>query len=243
MNLACLPIDFEPTDHKVAPGRGPIVACIIDRNPVLSKCVSASLSAFQPLECHAEEFDPTKISEDVERGDQTVVVFDPAQIDGSARDYLGSIADREDVFSVAYSFDTSNETVNDVLDAGVDCFASKEQDLSILYLAIVTAAYGGRFLCPIIAQKFQRVHSGVVAPSQQQTDPKALLSARELAVLTALASGLSQKQTGFKLDLSDKTVSTYKSRAMRKLNLTDRASLMRFAVAQNLIATASHEMM
>lgn len=242
MNLACLPIDFEPTDHKVAPGRAPIVTCIIDRNPVLSKCVSASLSAFQPLECRAEGFDPTRVPVDVERGDQTVVVFDPAQIDGSARDYLGSISERDDVFSVAYSFDTSNERVNAVLDAGVDCFASKEQDLSILYLAIVTAAYGGRFLCPIIAQKFQRVHGGASAPAHENDDPKAVLSARELAVLTALSSGLSQKQTGFKLDLSDKTVSTYKSRAMRKLKLTDRASMMRFAVEQNLIASAPLEM-
>lgn len=239
MNLAGLSNDFGQPDKAVGPVTTHIRAFILDRNPVLSQCVSSSLSAFQPLECHAAAFDPVEppTVDDGETG--SVLVFDPAQISCGLDVYLAMIATSHNVKTVAYSFDTSDAAVNQALDAGIDCYASKEQDLSVLYLAIATAAHGGQFLCPTIAQSFQRVRSAPAPDKDADTDPKSQLSARELSVLTALASGLSQKQTAFELQLSDKTVSTYKTRAMRKLGLTDRASIVQFAMSQNLIATTA----
>lgn len=237
MNLAGLSQDFDQPDKAIGPVTTHIRAYILDRNPVLSQCVSNSLSTFRPLECQAVAFDPVEppAIDDGETG--RVLVFDPAQISCDLDVYLSMIPTTHNVKTVAYSFDTSDVAVNQALDAGIDCYASKEQDLSVLYLAIATAAHGGRFLCPTVAQGFQRVRS---APSRDlETDPKSQLSARELSVLTALASGLSQKQTAFELQLSDKTVSTYKTRAMRKLGLTDRASIVQFAMSQNLIATTA----
>ncbi len=239
MNLAGLPSEFRQPEAPVGPGGAPVLAYIVDRNPVLSECVSTSLSTYEPLRCHALAYDPIAPPMDMMPVPGGVLVFDPAQISSPLPEYLGLIDQSDTLNTVAYSFDTSDIAVNAALDAGVDCYASKEQDLSILFLAIATAAHGGRFLCPNIAQSFQRVRTQPCAGVTPEEDPKSMLSARELAVITALASGLSQKQTAFKLRLSDKTVSTYKSRAMRKLGLTDRASIVQFAMAQNLITAAS----
>ena len=235
MNLAGLPQNFNTPAGAVDPAVHPIVAHIQDRNPVLSQCVSLSLSAFPMLECHAAAFDSVALCGTSDPGDGSVFVFDPAQITRPMEEFLGDVKQDGPHKTVAYSFDTSNEVVNSALDAGVDCYASKEQDLFVLYLAIATAAQGGRFLCPKVANGFTRHCKADPVRETVREDPKDLLSSRELAVIKALASGLSQKQTAFELDLSEKTISTYKSRAMRKLGLTDRASLVRFAMEAQLL--------
>jgi DNA-binding NarL/FixJ family response regulator len=62
------------------------------------------------------------------------------------------------------------------------------------------------------------------------TPTAAKLSAREEEVLRLLARGLTMKDVSPQLRLSPRTVETYKTRAMLKLNLKTRADLMRFAL-------------
>jgi DNA-binding NarL/FixJ family response regulator len=58
------------------------------------------------------------------------------------------------------------------------------------------------------------------------------LTDREASVLKYLARGLTTKEIAARLELSGKTVETYKSRAAEKLNLRTRAEIVRFASAQ-----------
>lgn len=62
-----------------------------------------------------------------------------------------------------------------------------------------------------------------------------LLSPREIEVLQYLARGVSNKDIATRLFLSDKTVSTYKSRIQEKLGLSSLAALIEFASLQKLI--------
>ncbi len=61
------------------------------------------------------------------------------------------------------------------------------------------------------------------------------LSAREYQVFTLLVEGLRGKDIADRLDLSQKTVSTYRANIMRKLNIHDIAGLVRYAVRKKLI--------
>lgn len=56
------------------------------------------------------------------------------------------------------------------------------------------------------------------------------LSSREREVMTEVARGHTSKEIAEKLFLSEKTVSTYRSRAMFKLGLESRADLIDFAL-------------
>ena len=58
------------------------------------------------------------------------------------------------------------------------------------------------------------------------------LTEREASVLKYSARGLTTKEIAARLELSGKTVETYKSRAAEKLNLRTRAEIVRFASAQ-----------
>lgn len=62
-----------------------------------------------------------------------------------------------------------------------------------------------------------------------------LLSDRELMILQMLSKGMSNKAIGDALFISDKTVSTYKSRIQEKLGLSSLAGLIEFAALQKLI--------
>jgi len=60
------------------------------------------------------------------------------------------------------------------------------------------------------------------------------LSTREVEVLKLLASGKRNKEVALGLDLNEKTVSTYKARLMRKLNVDNIVDLLQQAKALEL---------
>ena len=72
----------------------------------------------------------------------------------------------------------------------------------------------------------------------QSDDPMALLSPRELEVFTQLVNGLRAKDIAERLDISPKTVDTYRASLMRKLNVQDLVGLVKFAIERNLTSTS-----
>ncbi len=74
------------------------------------------------------------------------------------------------------------------------------------------------------------------APGQPGDDPVAALTPRELVVLRSLVRGQSNKQIAEELFLSQKTVSTYKTRILEKLQLNSLVDLVEFARQHNLQA-------
>lgn len=71
-----------------------------------------------------------------------------------------------------------------------------------------------------------------IAP--QGDSPVAMLTSRELVVLRRLVIGLSNKQIADELFLSQKTISTYKTRILEKLQLGGLVDLLEFARQHNL---------
>ena len=65
--------------------------------------------------------------------------------------------------------------------------------------------------------------------------PTGELSEREAQVLRLIAWGYSNKEIGWKLNISAKTVDTYKLRLMEKLSLRSRTDIVRYALRQGLL--------
>ncbi len=61
------------------------------------------------------------------------------------------------------------------------------------------------------------------------------LTPRQVEILTLLAQGLASKQIAYRLGLSPKTVDVHRSRIMDRLQMTDLATLTRYAVRQGLV--------
>jgi two-component system response regulator NreC len=120
-----------------------------------------------------------------------------------------------------------------VLQAGGNGYVRKTTTEEDLAAAIRVVARGEVFLYPMAAklllQGYRRAHEHAVATPAEE------LSEREREVLALAAEGFSSKSIGKQLGISAKTVDTYRSRLMRKLGLTDRSALVRFALQNGLL--------
>ncbi|WP_175752157.1 response regulator [Burkholderia anthina] len=114
--------------------------------------------------------------------------------------------------------------------AGASGFLSKTCAKSDLIDAVRKLADGGVYVSTMVGDLLAQVANG---------DSEALahhrLTGREFEVLVGLASGQSITQMAGSLDISIKTVSTYKSRIMEKLDLTNESDMIRFALRHQLL--------
>jgi DNA-binding NarL/FixJ family response regulator len=75
--------------------------------------------------------------------------------------------------------------------------------------------------------------------SDERRSPHETLSTREYEVMCMTAAGKPVKQIAMELSLSDKTISTYRSRILDKLNISNIAQLIQYAI-QNRILDQLH---
>ena len=69
---------------------------------------------------------------------------------------------------------------------------------------------------------------------RNEQDPLEALSSREFQVFSLLVEGVRAKEIAARLALSPKTVDTYRSSLMRKLDIHDVAGLVKFAIRRDL---------
>ena len=116
--------------------------------------------------------------------------------------------------------------------AGASGYLNKESASDQLVSAIRKIAGGGVYVSPAVAEALLRtVRDGNTARKQLHEQ----LSDRELQVLQLIAKGHSVTEIGRQLNLSPKTVSTHKSRILEKMNMTNQAELIRYALAHELV--------
>jgi len=115
--------------------------------------------------------------------------------------------------------------------AGASGFLTKDSAAEELVQAVRKVSGGGRYLSPSLAES-------IAFDRQKKNDalPHLLLSDRELSVFRHLASGLDNSDIARRLFLSVKTVSTYKSRILVKMDLRNQTDLVRYAIRHRLIA-------
>lgn len=120
-----------------------------------------------------------------------------------------------------------------VLEAGGSGYVKKTSADEDLTNAIRTVARDEVFLYPSAAKLL--LQGFRVKRDDDQPDPLAKLTEREREVLEKTAEGFSSSEIGEKLFISPKTVDTYRSRIMEKLQLHHRSELVRFALNTGLL--------
>lgn len=114
--------------------------------------------------------------------------------------------------------------------AGASGYLLKRALADELIYALRMVAAGGTYIDPSMASKM--VDSFVREQSPTVASPAGALSEREANVLRLLAWGYSNKEIAARLDISVKTVETYKTRLMEKLSLGSRPEIVRYALRQ-----------
>jgi DNA-binding NarL/FixJ family response regulator len=126
---------------------------------------------------------------------------------------------------------TDRKTVIEALRTGAQGYFVSTAGGKALVDCLDRVAEGGVYVSPEIdvqALFSERARSAI-------DDPLSALSAREHQVFSLLIEGVRAKEIAARLNLSSKTVDTYRSSLMRKLGIFDVAGLVKFAIERSII--------
>lgn len=160
-----------------------------------------------------------------------LVVLDLSMPGGSGIEVLAEIRKHKpDLPLLVMTAQSEDQYGIRVLRAGASGFLAKESANDELVTAVSKLLHGGRYISASLADKLA-VHiqnPGDSAPHEQLSD-------REFEILRMIAMGKSVTRIAEELHLSDKTVSTYRTRILEKMSLTTNAELMRYCLDHALV--------
>ncbi len=165
--------------------------------------------------------------------DPDVVLLDVHLPDGGGHAVIAQVApERPGVRFLALSVSDAAEDVIDVIRAGARGYVTKTISGDELTEAIHRIADGDAVFSPRLAGFVLDAFKGGELVADQELD---LLTAREREVLQLIARGYRYKEIATRLHLSVKTIETHVSAVLRKLQLSSRHELTRWAAERRLI--------
>lgn len=120
-----------------------------------------------------------------------------------------------------------------MLKAGASGYLHKDSEPDVLIEAIRTIDAGGEYLSPQITKLLYREMN-----NKHQDLPHKLLSDREYEVFLAIGDGKANNVIANQLKLSAKTISTYRSRILTKMNMDNNSDMIKYILLHNLSPTA-----
>jgi len=142
---------------------------------------------------------------------------------------------RPDAAIVTLTRHGDNAYLQELLLAGVSAYVLKRSAPTELLHAIRAVAAGGQYLDTTLTAG---VTAGLAGKDARAKMPVTALTEREATVLRLIASGYSNKEIAAQQSLSVKTVEAHKANAMRKLGLTGRIDIVKYAILQGWLDNA-----
>jgi len=164
------------------------------------------------------------------RDDVDVLVLDIAMPGGGGLEVLRQLQDlRPDLPVLVLSVHGERQYATRVLKAGAAGYLTKDSAPGELVAALRRVAEGKRYITPAVA--------AILADRLDEEDlsPREILSDREFQVVCLLGSGETISSIAKELSLSVKTVSTYRTRILKKLHLDTTADIIRYALEHQLV--------
>jgi DNA-binding NarL/FixJ family response regulator len=199
---------------------------LADDHPIVRDGLRALVNGQRDMEVVGEAGDGANIVDSVRACGAQVVVMDVAMPGvGGAKGTEDLRLAGLDVKVLAVSAHEDRGYVEQMLAAGAAGYVVKRAAADDLIRAIRSVARGGTYIDPSIAGMLVagRVRGGPHAK------PGATLSDREAEVLRLVARGHPLKEIASSLEVSVRTIETYRARAMEKAGLQSRADVVRFA--------------
>lgn len=128
------------------------------------------------------------------------------------------------------SMHTSPVMVRRALEAGARGYVAKEAAAAEVVAAVRAVAAGKRYVSPALAEQLPDPGR----PDQRSGEGMEQLTSVELEILRLVAEGRSNPQVAAILNLSPRTVETYRLRLMRKLDLENLPALVKYAIRQGI---------
>lgn len=206
---------------------------LVDDHAVVRAGVRASLE--NEFDIVGEASDVAEAIDLIVREKPDVVVCDVHLPDGTATDVIAGSVDRgiTTVF-LALSVSDAAEDVISVIRAGARGYITKASEAGDLVKAVRRVADGDAVFSPRLAGFVLDAFSTELQP--RESDPELdQLTGREQEVMRLLARGYAYKEIARRLTISIKTVESHASAVLRKLQLSSRNELTRWAADRRIL--------
>jgi DNA-binding NarL/FixJ family response regulator len=209
---------------------------IADDHPVLRRGLRALIEEEPDMEVVGEAGNGLEAVQLAERLRPDVVIMDISMPELDGLEATRRIRERSpSTYILILTVHAQERYLFPVLKAGASGYVRKTAADEELIEAIRVVARGDVFLYPSATRMLLDDYLAQVRAGREQ-DSYESLSEREREILRLLAEGHTNAEIAQKLNLSVKTVETYRTRIMEKLHLRTRAELVRYALRKGLIS-------
>jgi DNA-binding NarL/FixJ family response regulator len=208
----------------------PVTVVVVDDHALFRSGVIAELG--DRVTVVGEAADIADAIDAIQATKPDVVLLDVHLPSGSGREVIQRLGGSSSRF-LALSVSDAAEDVIDLVRAGARGYVTKSILADDLVTAIDQVAAGDAVFSPRLAGF---VLDAFAAPRAGTDDPGLdNLTEREREVMRYLARGYAYKEIGLELGISVKTVESHASAVLRKLQLSSRGALTRWAAARHLL--------
>ncbi len=206
-----------------------IKVIIVDDHPVV-RCGLKQIIEDEPdMEVVGEAKNAGECFSLVRKTDCTIVLLDITLPDKSGFDVLKQLKFEHPGLPVLIlSIHPEDEYALRLIKAGASGYLMKEEAPDELVKAIRKVNAGGKYVSASLAEKIIFQSDASEKPSHES------LSNREFQILCMIAQGKSLKSIAGELCISEKTVSTYRSRIMEKMKMSNNSDLIRYVSEHHL---------
>ena len=213
-----------------------IQIAIADDHTVLRAGLKAMLNSSPHFEVIGEASDGLETLKLLEKSRPDVLILDLSMPGMGGVECIKEIRHRGTPCKIlVLTMYDEEEYVKEVMRAGADGYVLKKSADTELFDGIIKVHSGKKFLNEGLSEKLIDNLLRTTGENLDQKDPYILLSAREREVLRLLARGFTNGEISQMLSLSAKTIDTYRSRIMQKLNVHRKSELFNYATQHKLI--------
>ena len=137
-------------------------------------------------------------------------------------------AEMPEVKVVMLTMDDRDETLFEAIKSGASGFLLKTEGAEFFFKSLRGLSEGESPLSSGVAARILKEFGKSAQPSSQKT-PAERLSAKQLQVLTLVAGGLTYKEVGARLFLSERTIKYHMAQIVQQLQLENRAQALEYA--------------
>jgi DNA-binding NarL/FixJ family response regulator len=216
---------------KIEPMPKPICILIADDHQIVRTGIRAMLSAHELSWEIGEAESGAEVLQKVQDSSWDVVLLDISMPGMNGVDTLKQIKQaRPHLPALILSMYSEEQYATNLLRAGADGYICKAGGSPQLIDAILAVASGKRYVSPAFAERLAAAQA-----NDNGQPPHSLLSQREFQVFCKLAGGRAVSEIAGDLELSVKTVSTYRSRILEKMKMKTNADLTYYATKNGLL--------
>ncbi len=220
-----------PIPAFVIPEPPPVDVLLADELTLVREGLAALCNSIRGFRVVAQVGTANAALAEIERLQPAIALLDLGLSDLAATEVIRRVRELElPTRCAVFSIRKDRKTVLEVLRSGACGYLLKSSTPDQMAEALGQFTHGGIYVSPQIEVMTLFGEGG----PRHEADPIESLSSREFQVFSLLVEGVRAKEIAARLSLSPKTVDTYRSSLMRKLDIHDVAGLVKFAIKRDL---------